>query len=194
MSTSAASTISSRRTEWDDYIAARLPQIENARAKQIEEGRKQIAATARNMEDIRKEETLLAERADADSRAALVDVTRSFLQRRLLSHPDDTIRQIASDLIIDRHQLSKIYTKNNVKMVTDEDRLDELVPRTLLQLKYDMARCFFNEITVKIKQLQQQPDYDLDAVLDLMRDQQRWQQFCASLATRIGERVYEPLR
>lgn len=183
-----------RRTEWDDYIAARLPQIEEARTKQIEEGRKQIAATARNMEDIRKEETLLAERADADSRAALVDVTRSFLQSRLLSHPDDTIRQIASDLIIDRHQLSKIYTKNNVKMVTDEDRLDELVPRTLLQLKYDMARCFFNEITVKIKQLQQQPDYDLDAVLDLMRDQQRWQQFCASLATRIGERVYEPLR
>ena len=162
-----------RRTEWDDYIAARLPQIEEARTKQIEEGRKQIAATARNMEDIRKEETLLAERADADSRAALVDVTRSFLQSRLLSHPDDTIRQIASDLIIDRHQLSKIYTKNNVKMVTDEDRLDELVPRTLLQLKYDMARCFFNEITVKIKQLQQQTDYDLDAVLDLMRDQQR---------------------
>jgi hypothetical protein len=63
-----------------------------------------------------------------------------------------------------------------------------------LELKYDIARCFFNELSQQILQMQQQPDYDIDAILELMAQQRRWQQFSSELATKIGERVYEPLR
>jgi ABC-type phosphate transport system auxiliary subunit len=124
---------------------------------------------------------------------SIIEFSKNFFRHQLLSHSDDTIRKVATDLIVDRHQLSKIYFKNT-KVDSEEDRLDELVPRALLELKYDISRCFFNELSQQIQQMQQQPDYDLDAILELMAQQRRWQQFSVELATKIGERVYEPLR
>ena len=35
---------------------------------------------------------------------------------------------------------------------------------------------------------------DWKEVIRKVGQQRRWQQFCADLATKIGERVYEPLR
>ena len=160
----------------------------------MKEGIDAIARDASNLEEIRQREVLLKERVEEAYGRSIIEFSKDFFQRRLLSHPDDTIRKVATDLVVERHQLSKIYFKNNTKVETEEDRLDDLVPRALLELKYDIARCFFYDLSQKIQQMQQQPDYDLDAILELMGQQRRWQQFCADLATKIGERVYEPLR
>ena len=146
----------------------------------------------------------------------------------MLSHPDDMVRRVSTELCVDRYQLSKIYFKNNTKVVTDVDRLDELVPRALLELKYDIARCHFNELSQKIKDLQNRSaasagdpslsagagspsgagdtdtsagkdaamdeDARMEEIMNLMKEQTHWQNFCKKLATSIGERVYEPLR
>lgn len=183
-----------RDTQWDDDYAAYLVTAAHRRDKQLKEGIEQIAREAKTLQEIQQRELLLKERVDESYRLSLNTFAKDFFQRQLLSHPDDTIRRIATNLVVDKHQLSKIYFKNNTKVETEEDRLDELIPRALLELKYDIARCFFHELSQKIQQMQQQPDYDLDAILEMMSQQRRWQQFCAELATKIGERVYEPLR
>ncbi len=179
---------------WDQDYAAFLEEAAVEKERSMKEGVEAIARDASTLEEIRQREVLLKERVEEAYGRSLVEFSRGFFQRRLLSHPDDVIRNVATDLVVDRHQLSKIYFKNNTKVETEEDRLDELVPRALLELKYDIARCFFYDLSQKIQQMQQQPDYDLDAILELMGQQRQWQQFCADLATKIGERVYEPLR
>jgi hypothetical protein len=95
---------------------------------------------------------------------------------------------------VEKHKLSKIYFKNT-KVETEVDRLDDLVPRALLALKYDMARCFCDDLRKQILSLQNSPGgYDLQEVFSLMSQQKKWQEFYGVLASRIGERVYEPLR
>ena len=183
-----------RDTEWDEAWAGALAYAEQQKAEQIRAGREAIAREAQTMDIIRQRELSLEESANETYRRTLRDFAKDFFSRRLLSHPDDHIRTVATDLLTDRYHLSKIYFKNNTKVETEEDRLNELVPRTLLELKYDIARCLFQELSRKIQSIQSQPDYDLDEILDLMSQQRRWQQFSAELATKIGERVYEPLR
>ncbi len=183
-----------RARHWDKDYAAFATRAAIDKERSMKEGIEAIARDASNLEEIRQREMMLKERVEEAYRLSLGEFAKDFFQHRLLSHPDDTIRRVATDLVVERHQLSKIYFKNNTKVETEEDRLDELVPRTLLELKYDIARCFFYDLSRQIQQIQQRPDYDLDSILELMGQQRRWQQFCADLATKIGERVYEPLR
>ena len=103
------------------------------------------------------------------------------------------MRASASNLVIEKHILSKIYTKGT-KIVTDAERLDDLVPRALCALKYDNFRCKAEDCRIRIAELQKQPDYDIEEVLRLMARQKELQEFCSHLASHIGERVYEPLR
>lgn len=183
-----------RNNQWDIDYATFLTHATAEKEEKLRVGIDTIAREASTLEEIRKREVLLKEEVESEFQQSFIDFAKDFFVRRLLSHPDDTIRRNATDLVVEKHQLSKIYFKNNTRVDTEEDRLDDLVPRALLALKYDIARCFFNELSQKIKELQSQPDYDLDSILDLMSRQRQWQQFCAEMATKIGERVYEPLR
>lgn len=188
------SALELRNTRWEEDFHVFMAKAGADKENAVKSGIDEIAREASNLEEIRQRELLLKERVEEDYRRSIIEFSKNFFQRNLLSHPDDMIRNVATELVVERHQLSKIYFKNNTKVVTEEDRLDELVPRALLELKYDIARCFFNDLSQKIQQMQQQIDYDMDAILELMGEQRRWQQFCADLATKIGERVYEPLR
>ena len=52
-----------------------------------------------------------------------------------LTHPDPVISRLSTELISDRYQLSKYHYKNQ-KIVTDEERLYELVPLLTTNFKY----------------------------------------------------------
>ncbi len=217
-----------RDEHWDEDFAAYTVQAQAEREEAMRAGLDEIRQQAKNLDEIRQREVLLKERVEEDYRRKLVLFARSFFSRELLSHPDDMVRRVSTELCVDRYQLSKIYFKNNTKVVTDVDRLDELVPRALLELKYDIARCHFNELSQKIKDLQNRSaasagdpslsagagspsgagdtdtsagkdaamdeDARMEEILNLMKEQTHWQNFCKKLATSIGERVYEPLR
>ena len=51
-----------------------------------------------------------------------------------LSHPDSSISLLAATMVSDRYQLSKYHSKGQ-KIITDEERLYELVPRLLVDFK-----------------------------------------------------------
>lgn len=55
-------------------------------------------------------------------------------ERYFLSHPDPTISRLAAEMISDRYQLSKYHSKSQ-KIVTDEERLHELVPHQIIDFK-----------------------------------------------------------
>ncbi len=56
-------------------------------------------------------------------------------ERYFMSHPDPTISKLSVELIGNRYQLSKYHSKSQ-KIVTDEERLYELVPLLMVNFKY----------------------------------------------------------
>ncbi len=56
-------------------------------------------------------------------------------ERYFITHPDPAVSQLCSELISDRYQLSKYHSKSQ-KIVTDEERLVELVPTLMVNFKY----------------------------------------------------------
>ena len=57
-----------------------------------------------------------------------------------VAHPDPVISRLSTELISDRYQLSKYHYKNQ-KIVTDEERLYELVPLLTTNFKYAIVWC-----------------------------------------------------
>lgn len=180
--------------EWSSAYAVHYEQALMRRTQTEQEGRALLQKTAKTTEEINTGEIKLKEKCDAQFAADLQEFALNFFVRNLISHPDDEMRKVVTDLVAEKHQLSKIYYKTT-KIETDVDRLGDLVPRALIALKYDMARCYAEDVRTRINDLQKSPGgYDLQEVLKLMEQQKKWQEFCARLATSIGERVYEPLR
>ena len=60
-------------------------------------------------------------------------------QRYFLSSPDPEISKVAADMSSDRYQLSNYHSKGQ-KIITDEERLYELVPRLLLDFKISILK------------------------------------------------------
>lgn len=56
-------------------------------------------------------------------------------ERYFLAHPDSTISKLSVDLINVRYQLSKYHSKTQ-KIITDEERLYEMVPMLMVNFKY----------------------------------------------------------
>lgn len=56
-------------------------------------------------------------------------------ERYFLNHPDPAINKLTVELVSSRYQLSKYHSKNQ-KIVTDEERLYELVPTLMINFKY----------------------------------------------------------
>ena len=56
-------------------------------------------------------------------------------ERYFLAHPETTISKLSVELISNRYQLSKYHSKSQ-KIVTDEERLYELVPALMINFKY----------------------------------------------------------
>lgn len=60
-------------------------------------------------------------------------------ERYFISHPDPEISMIAADMANDRYQLSNYHSKTQ-KIITDEERLYELVPRLLTDFKISILK------------------------------------------------------
>lgn len=59
-------------------------------------------------------------------------------ERYFITHPDPEISKLAAEMVSDRYQLSKYHSKAQ-KIVTDEERLYELIPRLLLDFKLSIV-------------------------------------------------------
>lgn len=59
-------------------------------------------------------------------------------ERFFLTHPDPEINKLAADMVSERYQLSKYHSKSQ-KIISDEERLYELIPRLLIDFKLSIV-------------------------------------------------------
>ncbi|WP_300725710.1 DNA primase [uncultured Bacteroides sp.] len=107
-------------------------------------------------------------------------------ERYFIAHPDPEISKLAADMVSDRYQLSKYHSKAQ-KIVTDEERLYELIPRLLLDFKLSI-------VEEEMKQtLQALADpavaNDPERYIDIMKRFKELQETQSAMAQKAGDRV-----
>ena len=107
-------------------------------------------------------------------------------ERYFIAHPDPAVSKLAVDLISDRYQLSKYHSKGQ-KIVTDEERLYELIPRLLLDFKLSIVE----EEMKNTLQALTNPEIanDPQRCMEIMKRYKELQETQSVMAQHAGDRV-----
>ena len=110
-------------------------------------------------------------------------------ERYFLSHPDADISRLAAEMVSDRYQLSKYHSKGQ-KIITDEERLYELVPRLLIDFKISIVE---EEMKHTLQALNKPDIYnDPQKCQEIMKHYQDLQKIQIPMLQKAGDRVVLP--
>ncbi len=106
-----------------------------------------------------------------------------------INHPDTEVSKLAVDIAVDKYQLSKIHTKY-ATVETDEDKLIELIPRSVFELKDAMIRIEIQHLNEKIKSCSSKDDpNELISIMEQIRERNELR---IVLARELGDRIITP--
>lgn len=110
-------------------------------------------------------------------------------ERYFLAHPDNSISKLSVELISNRYQLSKYHSKSQ-KVVTDEERLYELVPILMINFKYAIVSEELRHMMFAL----QDPSIanDEEKCNDIMKRYNEMREVQSIMAKRLGDRVVLP--
>ena len=107
-------------------------------------------------------------------------------ERVFVAHPDPKISTIATELASDRYQLSKYHSKTQ-KLVTDEERLYEMVPMLMINFKNAIVAEELKHIMYALQDPSIANDNaQCDAVMQRYKEMKEIQNL---MAKRLGDRV-----
>lgn len=171
------------RDEWPADFERNEAHLLQLRADEITAGQETLRTTAQSVDDIQRMEKQLI--ADADTRLAKArdQFAVTYIERSVCSSPDDVIRTLALELVPETHILSKYHTKY-VHIPTDAERVAELVPRAIYELKDALLVGRLKSLTEQLRHTT-----DTDTILSLMNSQKEIMLLRSELAKYLGERT-----
>lgn len=175
------------RETWDSDLERRRAELEMKRQQDFAAGVEAIRLKATDVGSISAMEKNLQERVDTAYAKGLEEFAATYISRLMCSSPDDVVRNLATDLVVDRHILSKVHTKY-AKVDTEQDLLGELVPRALHELKDAILWTRLTDARRRMAACAA----DYDSALALMREIQEIESARSELAKLIGDRVIAP--
>lgn len=107
-------------------------------------------------------------------------------ERYFLAHPNPIISKLSTELIADRYQLSKYHSKAQ-RLVTDEERLFELVPTLMINFKF----AIISEEMKHMMYALQDPAVanDEEQCTSIMKRYSELHEIKSIMAKRLGDRV-----
>jgi len=108
----------------------------------------------------------------------------SFKAERFFAyHPNPEFSKVASDILTEPYQLSKMHDKQK-KVETEEERLLELVPHVILDFKFKLISNKIEELKNALK-----GEKEEEIIRSLMLEINQMQMVNRALAQRLGERI-----
>lgn len=172
---------------WEADLRTATERIEQKKREEMEAGVEEIRNQAGDVGSISAMEKALEERVQANYLAAIDDFSVGYLARILCSSPDDVARNLATEMAVEKHILSKVHTKF-AKIDTERDLLAELLPRTLNELK---DAILWTQILDKKAEIATCGE-DYERAIALMKEIRTLDLARAELAKLLGDRVIAP--
>lgn len=119
----------------------------------------------------------------------IFDQEGEHLTRYFLAHPDEEISRLAVDLVSEKYQLSKIHTKFQT-IESEEEKLADLIPRALFELKDAITSLNIKHIREEIKKTAKEKNPE--RTTQLMSELNGLYPLKAALAKQLGERIVSP--
>lgn len=173
---------------WDADRRVRLNEIENEAAQKLEEARESIRRQGGSLSQIEKLEAETQLQLQAFRHTSINDFDMQYGQTRLINSPDDTVRNTAVELLVDRYTLSKIYTRQG-DIVSEQEQLPVLVPRAVYELRNAIVSDLISDLT---KELGAVPATEPDRAVTLMQQISDYKSFQRQLSEVLGERIILP--
>lgn len=107
-------------------------------------------------------------------------------RKYFVTHSNPEVSRLASDLLAREYILSKIHKKNK-EVKKDEELLEELVPRIVLELKWKIVKVRLEEKRQQLKTAEDNKDND--AILRLIQEIQLFNNAMKELSKLQGERT-----
>lgn len=108
------------------------------------------------------------------------------VSRFFFSHPDPRIARLAADLCSDRYQLSKYHARSQ-KIVPDEERLYELVPHLLTDLKLAIVDEELKQVLMALQDREVMSD--AARYMEIMKRYKDLSEVRRAIAKKAGDRV-----
>ncbi len=165
--------------------------IEHEVAEFVVKRRQEIREQAKDIQDIQRLEGALA----FDTAQKREELEKSFacnyLSDRLLSHPDDIVRELAGRLAINKHALSKIHSKMT-HMPSELDTLPQKLLEALYSLKYAILIGQERSLRTQLSNLQKDGNDNFERQINLIQQLKETNASIKKLAHFLGERIYDP--
>ena len=165
-------------------------QPQDKKKKMIDEGIAEIQQSAMSLSDITGQEKLLVDKCEVEYQKGVEDFEAMYIVKELISSPDDLVRSVTTNLASDKYVLSKVHSKY-AKIETEQDRLSDLVPRAIYELKDAILECKMREVRQRIKELGNMGG-NVDELRELMTQNMELQQIRSEFAKFLGERIVAP--
>ena len=180
----------SLKEEFRKQIAAETLKIEERISEEREEAYRRIGVEGMSTDRIKKEELKLEEELKRLKKKELKKFSIQFSGDVLTSHEEDEVRKIATEMLLEPHQLSAIYFREGQTVVREEDRLEEIIPRTLSELRAEVLNVRIKEVQQEIKEASTLNDHE--KLKDLMLKFQRLLNMRSKISGDIGDRIISP--
>lgn len=108
-------------------------------------------------------------------------------ERYFVSHLDPEVSKLAAEMASDRYVLSKYHSRGQ-KIVTDEERLYELIPRLLVDFKLNIVTAELNHI-LKALTTNSEVSRDSNSAYEIMQRYKQLHEVRIVLARHAGDRV-----
>lgn len=149
-----------------------------------------LRVTGGSLSKIRKEEEAYAREEDVRRHEMLRQFAIDFSVDFLISHEDGALREIANSLVAERHTLSAIFSRQGTSNLAEEERLDDLVPRALSELRSEILNRKVIELQDKVTAAIREGDSE--AQQRLMASLSKMLYVRSRLAENLGERIISP--
>lgn len=182
--------LTAAQREHEAQQASALRSELQAKSRQrIDEAIEQIRLESGDIADKQRKESEAQERILGETDEELQTFETNFLERYFTTYPDTTISLLAVDLVSEKYQLSKVHTKFQ-KIESETDRLWELIPRAIYELKNAILEQAIKQIQEQIKEASRNKDDK--RVNELIEQNVELNQVRTTLAKQIGDRIVSP--
>lgn len=135
-----------------------------------------------------EEKFLKSENAKRDEK--LKQFAIDFSVDFLINHEENDVRELANLLVAERHTLSAIYARTGYQTLLEEDRLEELVPRALSELRSEILNHKVQELQRQVNEAIQ--NNDTEAQKSIMSKLTKVLYIRSRIAENLGERIISP--
>lgn len=182
--------LASRKKIFNDEYRRYLDDVESILKKDRDAFRDTLRTSGGTMAAIKNAEDKFLAEEEARRRDMLKQFAINFSVDYLINHEEDAVRNLANPLVAERHILSSIYANGSRESNSEEEKLSELVPRALSELRSEILNRKVQDLQARMAEAI--GHNDADEQQRIMGEMVKVMNMRSRIAENLGERIISP--